>query len=67
MSHLWVQVLPERREDLPLLQEALMRARLRKYPGDFVANANLGALLLSANRTDEAMRHLQDARCRATR
>ena len=42
MSHLWVQVLPERREDLPLLQEALMRARLRKYPGDFVANANLG-------------------------
>ena len=61
MSHLWVQVLPERREDLPLLQEALMRARLRKYPGDFVANANLGALLLSANRTDEAMRHLKDA------
>ena len=48
MSHLWVQVLPERREDLPLLQEALMRARLRKYPGDFVANANLGALLQSA-------------------
>ena len=61
MSHLWLQVLPERREDLPLLQEALMRARLRKYPGDFVANANLGALLLSANRTDEAVRHLQDA------
>ena len=61
MSHLWVQVLPERREDLPLLQEALMRARLRKYPGDFVANTNLGALLLSANRTDEALRHLQDA------
>jgi tetratricopeptide (TPR) repeat protein/mono/diheme cytochrome c family protein len=61
MSHLWVQVLPERREDLPLLQEALMRARLRKYPGDFVANANLGALLLSSNRTDEAVRHLQNA------
>ena len=61
MSHLWVQVLPERREDLPLLQEALMRARLRKYPGDFVANANLGALLLSANRMDEAVRHLKDA------
>ena len=33
MSHLWVQVLPERREDLPLLQEALMRARLRNIPG----------------------------------
>jgi len=61
MSHLWVQVLPERREDLALLQEALMRARLRKYPGDFVANANLGALLQSAGRLDEAVRHLQDA------
>ena len=61
MSHLWLQVLPERREDQPLLQEALMRARLRKYPGDFVANANLGALMLSANRMDEAVRHLQDA------
>ena len=61
MSHLWIQVLPERREDQPVLQEALMRARLRKYPGDFVANANLGALLLSANRTDEAVRHLQEA------
>ena len=61
MSHLWVQVLPERREDLPLLQEALMRGRLRKYPGDFVANANLGALLQSAGRPEEAVRHLQDA------
>jgi tetratricopeptide (TPR) repeat protein len=61
MSHLWVQVLPERREDLPLLQEALMRARLRKYPGDFVANANLGALHQSAGRLDDAVRHLRDA------
>ena len=61
MAHLWLQVLPARREDQPLLQEALMRARLRKYPGDFVANANLGALLQSAGRLDDAVRHLQDA------
>jgi len=61
MSHLWVQVLPERRDDLPRLQESLMRARLRKYPGDFVANANLGALLQSAGRLEEAIGHLQAA------
>lgn len=61
MSHLWVQVLPERREDLPLLQEALMRARLKKYPGDFVANANLGSLLQSDGRLDQAIAHLRAA------
>ena len=61
MSHLWLQVLPERREDRALLQEALMTARLRKYPGDFVAHANLGALLQSAGRYDDAIRHLRAA------
>lgn len=61
MSHLWLQVLPERLEDRALLQEALMRARLRKYPGDFVADANLGALLQSAGRPDEAVSHLRRA------
>lgn len=61
MSHLWVQVLPKRRDDRVLLQEALMRARLRKYPGDFVANANLGSLLLDRGRLEEAREHLQAA------
>ena len=45
MGHLWVQVVPPRREDRWALQEALMRRRLEKYPGDFVAHANLGAAL----------------------
>ena len=45
MGHLWVQVLPRRREDRWTLQEAFMRRRLEKYPGDFLAHANLGAAL----------------------
>ena len=58
MGHLWIQVLPRQRGDLNLLQEALMRRRLEKYPGDFVAHANLGATLQSMGRLDEALVHL---------
>jgi Flp pilus assembly protein TadD len=58
MGHLWIQVAPKRRDDLNLLQEALMRQRLRKYPGDFAAHANLGATLQSMGRLDEALVHL---------
>ena len=61
MAHLWIQVLPQRREDLVQLQDALMRARLRKYPGDFVGHANLGSLLLTAGRVDEALVHFRAA------
>jgi Flp pilus assembly protein TadD len=61
MGHLWIQVLPRAREDLAALQETLMRQRLRKYPSDFVAHANLGALLHSAGRLDEAVAHLREA------
>lgn len=61
MGHLWIQVVPRRRDDLPLLQEALMRQRLRKYPGDFAAHANLGATLQSMGRLDEALVYLATA------
>jgi tetratricopeptide (TPR) repeat protein len=48
MGHLWLQVLPRaagdhRRE----LAEAWMRHRVAKYPTDFSANLQLGALALS--------------------
>jgi Tetratricopeptide repeat len=48
MGHLWLQVLPRvagdhRRE----LAEAWMRHRAAKYPADFLANLQLGALALS--------------------
>ncbi len=61
MAHLWLQVLPKRPEDRALLQEAVMRARLRKYPGDFVALVNLGSVLESAGRLDEAVDDLRAA------
>jgi Flp pilus assembly protein TadD/mono/diheme cytochrome c family protein len=61
MGHLWIQVLPRARDDLTALQDTLMRQRLRKYPSDFVAHANLGALLHAAGRMDEAVAHLRRA------
>jgi Flp pilus assembly protein TadD len=61
MAHLWVQVLPREASDRLALQEALMRARLQKYPGDFVALANLGAALQSSDRVDEAITYLTAA------
>jgi Flp pilus assembly protein TadD len=76
MGHLWIQVLPRASqtnqaaagapnsgaEDARvLLQEALMRRRLEKYPADFTAHFNLGAALLSAGRGAEAIEHFQRA------
>jgi tetratricopeptide (TPR) repeat protein len=49
MGHLWLEVLPH--PDTPgarlVLQEAVMRRRLEKYPDDFTANLNLGALAMA--------------------
>ncbi len=66
MGHLWLQVLPRPEAgDAPggdariLLQEALMRARLLKYPGDFTALYNLGAALQAEGRLEEAMTQLR--------
>jgi tetratricopeptide (TPR) repeat protein/mono/diheme cytochrome c family protein len=48
MSHFWLQVLPVADGDQrAVLQEALMRHRLEKYPGDFSANFNLGDLMMN--------------------
>ncbi|MBV9763165.1 MAG: tetratricopeptide repeat protein [Acidobacteriaceae bacterium] len=48
MGHLWLQVLPRGRGDHRRpLQEAILRRQLEKYPNDFFAHLNLGALLLS--------------------
>ena len=61
MAHLWLQVLTDRPEDRLVLQESLMRARLQKYPGDFVALANLGSALQTEGRLDEAVPLLRQA------
>jgi tetratricopeptide (TPR) repeat protein len=55
MGHVWLRVLPSRREDRIVLQEALMRRRLEKYPADFVAHFNLAAALEAEGRGAEAV------------
>ncbi|HEY7509297.1 MAG TPA: tetratricopeptide repeat protein [Vicinamibacteria bacterium] len=61
MGHVWLQLLPRQRDDRWLLQEASMRRRLEKYPGDFVAHLNLGAVLEQSGRWPEAARHYEAA------
>jgi Flp pilus assembly protein TadD len=62
MSHLWIQVLPRAREDVRVvLQEALMRQRLKKYPADFTAHFNLGSILLTQQKPQEAISHFREA------
>ena len=62
MGHLWIQVLPRARDDVRIvLQEALMRQRLRKYPNDFTAHFNLVAALQSMDQLDEAISHYTEA------
>src|SRR5579864_4056679 len=62
MGHLWLQVLPVAEGDqrAPLTEE-IAKQRLAKYPGDFTANFNLGDLLLSQGKADEAMVYFRKA------
>jgi Flp pilus assembly protein TadD len=62
MAHLWFQVLPRGKGDQRMiLQEALMQHRLEKYPGDFSALFNLGALRLSRKEIPSAIDYLRNA------
>lgn len=64
MGHVWLQVLPKQegnQDARMVLQEALMRRRLEKYPGDFVGEYNLGAVLQLRGESHEAVFHLQQA------
>lgn len=62
MGHLWLQLLPRGRGDHRRpLQEAIMRHRLDKYPNDFEAHLNLGALLLSRLDAQAAVTMLEAA------
>jgi tetratricopeptide (TPR) repeat protein/mono/diheme cytochrome c family protein len=55
MSHLWIQVLPARQDDRKVLQESLMRQKLRKYPRDFEAHFGLASVLQSMGKVQEAL------------
>jgi tetratricopeptide (TPR) repeat protein/mono/diheme cytochrome c family protein len=60
MGHLWLQVLPVAEGDQrAVLQEALMRQRLEKYPSDFSANYNIGDLLLTKGDAAGAIPYFQ--------
>ncbi len=62
MAHLWLQLLPRGSEDRrAILQEALMKRRLEKYPADFSAHFNLGALALRRKDAPLAIEHLRAA------
>jgi Flp pilus assembly protein TadD len=62
MGHVWLQVLPKDGDQRLVLQEAFMRRRLQKYPGDFVAHVNLAAALEARQAPDEALEHYAQAR-----
>jgi Tfp pilus assembly protein PilF len=60
MGHFWMQVLARGEGDQrPVLQEALLRHRLERYPDDVVSRFGLGTLLLSRDR-DAAMAELRE-------
>jgi tetratricopeptide (TPR) repeat protein len=62
MGHLWMQVLPlGERDGRAKLQEAIMRHRLEKYPGDFSAQLNLGALLMVGGNAGRAIPYFEGA------
>jgi Flp pilus assembly protein TadD len=62
MGHLWLQLLPRASGDRrAVLQEAIMKRRLEKYPADFSANFNLGALALRRKDTATAIARLRAA------
>jgi tetratricopeptide (TPR) repeat protein len=62
MAHLSLQVLPRGTEEQRTeLQEAIMRHRLEKYPGDFTAQFNLGVLMLDQRHNANAISYLRGA------
>jgi tetratricopeptide (TPR) repeat protein len=66
MGHVWLQVLPASEtkgseDPRYALQEAVMRRRLEKYPGDFLAHYNLAALLQSRGNLDAAITLYHDS------
>jgi Tfp pilus assembly protein PilF/mono/diheme cytochrome c family protein len=66
MGHFWLQVLVQENvrgdgDQRPVLQEALMRHRIARYPDDVSAHLNLGTLLLSRKQSAAAIAHLRAA------
>ncbi|HEY7303559.1 MAG TPA: tetratricopeptide repeat protein [Bryobacteraceae bacterium] len=65
MGDVWLQVLPVGDQDQrAVLQEAVTKQRLEKYPTDFVANFDMGDLLLNQDKAAEAIAYFERA-CQA--
>jgi Flp pilus assembly protein TadD len=62
MGHLWLQVLPRGPGDQRMgIQEALIRKRVLRDPGDFTAHFNFGGVLEARGDADGAIRELRQA------
>ena len=66
MAHLWLQVLPVNFDSAAgdprmLLQEALARHNIRNDPADFSSHYNLGAVLQSQRKFDDAIEQYREA------
>jgi hypothetical protein len=62
MAHFWVQALPRGEDDRRReIDEAVQKHRLEKNPGDFTANLNLGAVMLSKLNAQGAVAALETA------
>lgn len=62
MGHLWLQVLPASGGDQrAVLEESMARQRLQKYPDDFIANYNVGDILLSRGDAASAIPFFEQA------
>ena len=62
MGNLWLQLLPAGAGDQrPALLEALMQQRLERSPSDFLANYNLGDLLLNRGKAADAIPYFERA------
>jgi Flp pilus assembly protein TadD/mono/diheme cytochrome c family protein len=61
MADAWLEVLPERHEDLFALEIAMMRHKLAKYPHEPSGYADLGAALRAMGRNQEAIGPLREA------
>jgi len=62
MGHLWLQLLPRGPGDQrTVIQEALMRKRLRRDANDFTAHFNLGGILEAKGDRDGALREWREA------
>ena len=65
MGHVWLQLLPKENpggEDPRMaIQETVMRRRLEKYPADFIAHYNLGAVLQMRGKYPEAISAYREA------